>query len=219
MQPEAPSPKTTICLDNGIELFTSLNRILGQEAQSEYRLLHWVRIPPNILELCQELTPALLVVPSAFAKALLSEQYSTLISSENLRILVIVESVDQSIYETFLKKGCHGVLERNAPDPMLLKAIRSVFAGELWVPRGVLSQMVQGSLRKSLPKLTSREAEILKLISRGLQNQQIADRLFISRETVRWHIRGLYSKIGITHRPGALRYVRYPGRRASPSDT
>jgi DNA-binding NarL/FixJ family response regulator len=213
--PEDAPIKTIVCLDSGTDLFGCLCRILARKTP-EYRLIHWVKIPEEMLVLCHKLTPALLVLDSAFAKVLLTDEFTSLISSENLRILVIAESVDQSIYEAYLQKGCRGVLKSNSSDQMLLKSIESVFAGELWVPRSVLSQIVQVSLRKNLPKLTSREAEILKLISHGLRNQQIADHLFISRETVRWHIRGLYSKIGISHRPGTLQHVRYPGRRLPP---
>jgi len=214
MHPEEALVKTIVCLDSGTDFFGRLSHILeGPERPPEYRLVHWVTIPAQILELCDELAPALVAVSNTFAKALLTEKFSPLISSENLRFLVIVDSLDQSIYEDFLQKGCHGVFEKSSSDKLLLKSIESVFGGELWVPRGVLSQIVQGSLRKGRPKLTSRETEIFKLINLGLKNQQIADRLFISRETVRWHIRGLYTKIGIGHRPGALQHVRYPGRR------
>ena len=217
MHSEDPPVKTIVCLDRRTDLYSCLGRILGRKSQPEYRLIHWVKIPAEMLELCRKLTPALLVLDSAFAKAVLTEEFSRLTSSENLRILVIAETVDQSIYEAYLQKGCRGVLESSSSDQMLLKSIEAVFAGELWVPRRVLSQIVEVSLRKNLPKLTSREAEILDLISHGLRNQQIADQLFISRETVRWHIRGLYSKIGISHRPGTLQHVRYPGRRLLPS--
>ena len=94
------------------------------------------------------------------------------------------------------------MIQRNASEALLLKSIETIFAGELWVPRAVLSQMVRTSLGNNPLKLTSRETEILDMITRGLKNQEIADLLFISRETVRWHIRSLYSKIGVGPRFG-----------------
>ena len=48
--------------------------------------------------------------------------------------------------------------------------------------------------------------EVLELIANGLSNREIADKLFICRETVRWHIRSLYSKIGAKDRASAVRY-------------
>jgi DNA-binding CsgD family transcriptional regulator len=65
--------------------------------------------------------------------------------------------------------------------------------------RGLLSS-------QSRHNLTPREGQILDLISRGRSNRDIAEELFISRETVRWHIRTLYAKIGVRDRTEAATY-------------
>ncbi|MBI3668804.1 MAG: helix-turn-helix transcriptional regulator [Acidobacteria bacterium] len=61
-------------------------------------------------------------------------------------------------------------------------------------------------LKRLLQELTSRERDILQLIARGLTNRAIADRLCVTHETVRWHIRGLYSKLGVQDRFSAIVY-------------
>ncbi len=53
---------------------------------------------------------------------------------------------------------------------------------------------------QKLNPLTNSEKQILDLIQQGYNNQQIADKLFVSRETVRWHIRNLNAKLGVTTR-------------------
>ena len=59
---------------------------------------------------------------------------------------------------------------------------------------------------KSAPttQLTEREVEVLALMADGLGNQEIADRLFISRSTVKYHISGVFTKLGVTNRTEAI---------------
>ena len=61
------------------------------------------------------------------------------------------------------------------------------------------------------PELTPREAEVLDLIARGLENEEIADRLFISHKTVRNHITRIYSKLQVTSRSKAIVLAREAG--------
>jgi NarL family two-component system response regulator LiaR len=112
--------------------------------------------------------------------------------------------------------GCSGVLQRDASSETLRRAVAAVAAGELWVPRKVSSRLLHNALHNDATRhLTRRESEILKLIYKGLNNQKIADQLFISRETVRWHLRSLYSKIGVSTRQEAIRYAL--GREDTPT--
>lgn len=202
-----------ICLDSDSALRRRISRGLsGANGYSRYSLGKVTKLPEDALDLAENGVPVLLVVSEAAAKTLPAGQ---LHPPEHIRTLVIADSPEASTYADFLHRGCSGVLESNSSDEMLLKAIEAIFAGELWVPRRILSQIVQSLTMKSPPKLTARESEILQLIDLGFKNQEIADRLFISRETVRWHLRGLYAKIGASHRPGALQHVRRPAKKTS----
>jgi len=58
-----------------------------------------------------------------------------------------------------------------------------------------------------ITSLTNREREIISLVSQGLKNQQIADRLFISEGTVRNHLTAIYEKLGVTDRFGLIIYA------------
>jgi LuxR family transcriptional regulator of csgAB operon len=90
-----------------------------------------------------------------------------------------------------------------------MRAVRAIANGELWFSRRTISRVLTTFLfEQHLKRLTSREIEILMLIGSGFSNQEIGNQLFISRETVRWHVRGLYSKLGIVNRPDALEYLR-----------
>jgi LuxR family maltose regulon positive regulatory protein len=59
--------------------------------------------------------------------------------------------------------------------------------------------------------LSSRELEVLQLLSEGLSNKQVADRLFVSVATVKWHTSNIYGKLGVSNRTGAVAQARALG--------
>ena len=91
---------------------------------------------------------------------------------------------------------------------VLLKAIRKVDEGELWVDRALMSdlyaeitQLNNGtSPAEDITKLTQRERAVIALIAEGLKNKQIAERMFISETTVSHHLTSIFTKLGVTDR-------------------
>jgi ATP/maltotriose-dependent transcriptional regulator MalT len=75
--------------------------------------------------------------------------------------------------------------------------------------RKTVSTVLQSLLFASKHRLTFRETEILGLVANGLKNREIAKRLLISPETVRWHLRTLYNKLGTHDRMRAVIKVRW----------
>jgi NarL family two-component system response regulator LiaR len=106
--------------------------------------------------------------------------------------------------------GCCGCLAGNATAEVLGKAIRAVANGEIWAERHLVTRALQQALAGGGGdhSLTSREKEILGLLRLGHTNRQIADQLLISRETVKWHLRKLFGKIGVKDRLEAALYAR-----------
>jgi DNA-binding NarL/FixJ family response regulator len=202
-QPGETNAKVVICLVSEVDVWNCLRQCLG-EAQSEYHLTQWREPPAEILRLGRRPVPALLVIEEVAARTFPRDAFRT--SRSGLQVLVVSEDLRGSTYREFLEIGCSGVLARGASPQTVRKAIDSIFAGELWAPRKILSHVVQDAVgSKKPPKLTAREAEVLHLIGRGFTNQKIADQMCLSRDTIRWHIRGLYAKIGARDRRGAIR--------------
>lgn len=121
-----------------------------------------------------------------------------------LKVLVIGKMTPSASHD-LLNLGCAGLLDENAPPEEVRRAIHAVSRGELWFSRQVLSTVIRSRQISTVTEkgLTSREKEILRLIGQGFNNQEIASALFISRETVRWHMRSLYSKLGMHDRKRA----------------
>ena len=82
--------------------------------------------------------------------------------------------------------------------------------GSVTLPQPLASQSTAVPLTKS-PRypagLTAREVEILRLVAQGLTDAQVAEELVISRRTVNWHLTSIYSKLGVTSRSAASRYM------------
>lgn len=107
---------------------------------------------------------------------------------------------DEDIYQA-LRAGARGYLLKTAPRDELLAAIRTVAAGERYLPEALSRQLAN---RLARPELSSRELEVLALIRRGRSNKQIGAALFISEDTVKRHVTHLLQKLGVQDRAQAV---------------
>jgi len=131
-------------------------------------------------------------------------------SSRDYIVLVNVEP-GLGIEEKFVWKGIRGFFYEHDPMDMLLKGILAVLKGELWLSREIASKCIlegkgqDQSSQESRTILTPRQVEILALVAVGASNEDIADRLCISRHTVKTHLYKIFKKIDVPNRlQGAL---------------
>lgn len=134
----------------------------------------------------------LLFLSEELAFSSLRDIMSWLPGSNTLASVVVVAHSAKIPPIELLQLGCSGVLRVDAAPNELRRAVQAVLAGELWFSRKVVSNALRTLLLTN--RLTPRELQIANLIAQGFNNQQIADTLFISRETVRWHVRTINAK-------------------------
>lgn len=196
-----------VCLESSVELWKRLRQLTDVlDVGSEFILARSQGPSTELVALCRRLAPALVIIEDTRLPEVPLKDLHELIPNGGVHVVVVSDREDQAAYESFFRQGCVGVLPRDVNDATLFRAIQAIFAGELWFPRKTLSRMVKDTLSKgSARHLTRRELEVFEFIRQGLTNQQIADELFLSRETVRWHVRSLYSKIGVKNRSSAIR--------------
>ena len=105
-----------------------------------------------------------------------------------------------------LSRKIKGFFYKDDQFDIFLKGIRSILDGEIWIPRKVLLQYVFDSLEEKQSiieektALTPREIEILSLISMGSTNDEIADQMCISPNTVKTHLYNIFKKINVPNR-------------------
>jgi two-component system nitrate/nitrite response regulator NarL len=99
-----------------------------------------------------------------------------------------------------LQLGARGILKKTLPVQSLIECLRAVGRGDVWI-EGTLSDQVVGALdRRSAPRLTPREKEIVHHVCAGLKNKEIAEALRITAGTVKVHLMHIFEKTGVKDR-------------------
>ena len=114
------------------------------------------------------------------------------------QIVVLTGFADEPALVTAIESGCSGFLEKTQAPEMVVAAVRSVHRGEALLAPAMLMKILprlSPSYRRLGADLTTRELEILRLLSRGLPNEEIATQLSISLHTVRNHIQAILRKL------------------------
>lgn len=117
------------------------------------------------------------------------------------RIIILTTFEGDVEIQRALEAGARGYLLKSGPPGDLIAAIRHVHAGKKRVPAEVAAQLAE---HMSFESLTAREVEVLGKIAGGNRNRDIAEKLFISEETVKVHIRHIMDKLGANDRTQAI---------------
>lgn len=134
---------------------------------------------------------------------------SAVFHQDSVKVIGVHPRCTDTVYDQALKAELAGVIDADAGSVVYHRAALSVQRDELWFPRGYLSKRIRTADPTSSPaELSEREAAVLALLGRGIPNQGIADHLFISRDTVRWHLRSIYTKLGVSDREAASRMAK-----------
>lgn len=148
----------------------------------------------------------------------------------NMRTIIVGKRYNEENVLVMMKGGAHGFFKPEQGDEQLIKCVRVVSEGQRWLDTELTNRVFdkiseeseeskesKNSLkalahisREKLKGLTSREMEILSLVSESMTNEEIAEKLFLSAKTVKTHVRNIFEKTGIRNRvEAALTYTRY----------
>jgi DNA-binding NarL/FixJ family response regulator len=126
-------------------------------------------------------------------------------------VLMLTTFDDDEVLWGAIKAGAAGFILKDSDPDELVRAVRTVAAGEAWLdPR--VTPRVLGALRgRTVPaaagvisRLSARETEVLRLMASGANNREIADTLHVSERTVKSHVGMIFSKLGVRDRAGAI---------------
>lgn len=134
----------------------------------------------------------------------------------NAKILVLTSFITDDKVFPAIKAGALGYLIKDSEPDDLVNAIRQVDRGEpslhASIARKVLRELGRSTPEKPIPEpLTDRETEVLRLLARGADNQEIADKLVIAEVTVRTHISRILNKLHLANRVQATLYALREG--------
>ncbi len=130
-------------------------------------------------------------------------------ASKGTRVLVLTGIRDPELHIRALRLGALGLVMKDQAGSTVLKAIRRVHGGEAWIDHSLTASLVldisteekkRAYETTKIATLSKREREIVTVLCEGLNNKQIADRLFISEATVRNHITSILAKLELMDR-------------------
>lgn len=122
------------------------------------------------------------------------------------KVVIYSWNLQPQLIRQALAEGASGYLSKVLTGPQIVRALERVVGGEIVVVSGDQETSVggEGDWPGRAAGLSSREAEIIALITQGLSNQEIADRAYLSINSVKTYIRSAYRKIGVTSRSQAV---------------
>ena len=144
-----------------------------------------------------------------------------LAAAKQARVIVLTGIRDPAAHRQAVRLGATGMVLKEQAFDTLVKAIERVHAGETWLAPALVANILAERSRVRSPDinheatritaLTEREREVVALISQGLKNRQIGERLSISETTVVHHLTSIFAKLGVANRLELVTYAYRQG--------
>jgi DNA-binding NarL/FixJ family response regulator len=129
------------------------------------------------------------------------------------RVIMLTGEDAKEDFVEAVKQGCCGIIPKQTSTELLLKSIRKVHAGEFWLDRVTTGEVIRRLAKKNTTNgssrlgirdqgaaLSQREREIVVLVAQGFKNKEMAERMFISEQTVKNHLHNIFDKLGVSDR-------------------
>lgn len=139
------------------------------------------------------------------------------------KVIILTASEDKNEYVQAMKLGCSGIVLKQTSADLIVKSIRKVNSGEIWLDSNTTAAVMRQfavpgeagmssstKVRERSP-LSPREREIVALVAQGYRNKEMAEKLFISEQTVKNHLHNIFDKLGVSDRLELALYAIHKG--------
>ena len=188
-----------------------LRRLL--ETESDLKVIGEACDGAEAVKLARQLKPDILLLDLAMPRHPGLEALREMSSgsgSNGVRVILLTAAAEKNQIVEALQLGARGVVLKDSATQLLLRSIHTVMAGEYWVGRESVSNLVlylrtliQSSGEEARQKkfgLTPRELEIVSAVVAGYSNKEIAEYFKISEDTVKHHLSNIFDKLGVSTR-------------------
>ena len=132
----------------------------------------------------------------------------TLAKKEGQRVALVSGEASRDIVEQALNAGAAGFIPKTLPAKSMISAIKFMVMGEQYIPYNFLTAEGELPVHQLLEKLSQRERQVLKGLSEGKRNKDIALDLTITEPTIKFHVKSVYRKLGVANRTQAALLAR-----------
>src|SRR5690242_345922 len=208
-------PKIRIVVADDHPIFRDgLCRLLALE--EDFEVVAQASDGRQVLEILQQVEPDILLLdlkmPGLDGLATLQRLQA---ARNKTRVIVLTASDDKNEFVQAMKLGTSGIVLKQTATDLLIKSIRKVHAGEIWLDShttaAVIRQFVSADevpppQQAAAPRererspLSQREREIVALVAQGFKNKEMAEKMFISEQTVKNHLHNIFDKLGVSDR-------------------
>ncbi len=127
------------------------------------------------------------------------------------KVIVLTASEDKNEFVQAMKFGTSGIVLKQTATELLIKSIRKVNAGEIWLDSHTTAAVMRqfanveempatNAVSRERSPLSQREREIVALVAQGFKNKEMAEKMFISEQTVKNHLHNIFDKLGVSDR-------------------
>jgi DNA-binding NarL/FixJ family response regulator len=140
------------------------------------------------------------------------------------KVIILTASEDKNEFVQAMKLGARGIVLKQTASELIVKSIRKVQSGEIWLDSQTTAAVMRqfaaptsepappqtGRVRERSP-LSAREREIVALVAQGYKNKEMAEKMFISEQTVKNHLHNIFDKLGVSDRLELALYAIHKG--------
>jgi DNA-binding NarL/FixJ family response regulator len=180
--------------------------------EEDFRVVAEARDGKEVLEVLDEHQPDILLLdlkmPGLDGLTALQKLQS---SRTKTKVIVLTASEDKNQFVQAMKFGTCGIVLKQTATELLIKSIRKVHAGEIWLDSHTTAAVMRqfsspmdsaplGNRDRDRSPLSQREREIVVLVAQGFKNKEMAEKMFISEQTVKNHLHNIFDKLGVSDR-------------------
>jgi two-component system, NarL family, nitrate/nitrite response regulator NarL len=164
------------------------------------------------LELLPDIVLTELRLPNSEGLSVLRALHSR---APQVKVVLFTASDKKDDFIEAMKLGCCGIVPKDAAPALIIKSIQKVHAGEIWLDSNTtaavirqfaspldpaFAQVAANAKPRERAQLSQREREIIVLIAQGYKNKEIAEKMFITEQTVKNHLHNVFDKLGVSDR-------------------
>ena len=223
-----PKPKIRIVVADDHPIFRDgLCKLLALE--EDFEVVAQAQDGREVLDVLQQHEPDILLLdlkmPGLDGLATLQRLQAM---KNRTKVIVLTASEDKNEFVQAMKLGTSGIVLKQTATELLIKSIRKVHAGEIWLDSYTTAAVIRQLTApeeppaptphaappprdRERPPLSQREREIVALVAQGFKNKEMAEKMFISEQTVKNHLHNIFDKLGVSDRLELALYAIHHG--------